>query len=421
MILTIREVCKLNKRVVVTGIGAITPIGTGKERFWQALKAGQSGIGRISKFDVTDYPTKIAGEVKDFDLIEYIDKKEARRMDRFTQYGVAATKLAIEDAKLDVEKVDSHRFGVVLGSGIGGIETLEKEYEKLMNKGPSRVSPFFIPMMISNIGAGQISMTFGAKGPNTTVVTACASSTNAIGDAFKIIQRGDADVMITGGAESSITPLSVAGFCSMKALSTRNDEPEKASRPFDKDRDGFVMGEGSGILILEELEHAISRGAHIYAEVVGYGMSADAYHITAPAPEGEGAARAMRNAIKDANILPEDIDYINAHGTSTPFNDKFETMAIKSVFGEYAYKLSVSSTKSMTGHLLGAAGGIEAIACSLAIDEGFIPPTINYTTPDIECDLDYVPNEGRKVEVQYALSNSLGFGGHNASIILKKY
>lgn len=421
MILTIREVCKLNKRVVVTGIGAITPIGTGKERFWQALKAGQSGIGRISKFDVTDYPTKIAGEVKDFDPIEYIDKKEARRMDRFTQYGVAATKLAIEDAKLDVEKVDSHRFGVVLGSGIGGIETLEKEYEKLMNKGPSRVSPFFIPMMISNIGAGQISMTFGAKGPNTTVVTACASSTNAIGDAFKIIQRGDADVMITGGAESSITPLSVAGFCSMKALSTRNDEPEKASRPFDKDRDGFVMGEGSGILILEELEHAISRGAHIYAEVVGYGMSADAYHITAPAPEGEGAARAMRNAIKDANILPEDIDYINAHGTSTPFNDKFETMAIKSVFGEYAYKLSVSSTKSMTGHLLGAAGGIEAIACSLAIDEGFIPPTINYTTPDIECDLDYVPNEGRKVEVQYALSNSLGFGGHNASIILKKY
>ncbi|WZL74811.1 beta-ketoacyl-ACP synthase II [Clostridiaceae bacterium 35-E11] len=411
----------MNKRVVVTGVGAITPIGTGKEKFWEALKAGKSGIGKITKFDATNYPTKIAGEVKDFDPMDYIDKKEARRMDRFTQYGVATTKLAIEDAHLDVEKIDANRFGVVLGSGIGGIETLEKEYEKLMEKGPNRVSPFFIPMMISNIGAGQISMTFGAKGPNTTVVTACASATNAIGDAFKIIQRGDADVMITGGAEASITPLSVAGFCSMKALSTRNDAPEKASRPFDKDRDGFVMGEGSGILILEELEHAINRGAHIYAEIVGYGMSADAYHITAPAPEGEGAARAMKNAIQDANISPENIDYINAHGTSTPFNDKFETMAIKSVFGEHAYKLAVSSTKSMTGHLLGAAGGIEAIACSLAIAEDFIPPTINYTTPDEECDLDYVPNEGRSTKVCYALSNSLGFGGHNASIIFKKY
>ncbi len=411
----------MKRRVVVTGIGAITPIGNGKEGYWSALKAGKPGIDKITKFDATDYTAQIAGEVKDFEPTDFIDKRDAKKMDRFSQFAIAATRMAIEDAKIELEKIDRTRFGVVIGSGVGGIETLEKEYEKLQSKGPNRVSPFFIPMMISNMSAGQISIIFGAKGPNTTVVTACASSTNAIGDAFKIIERGDADIMVTGGTEAAITKISIAGFCSMKALSVRNDEPSKASRPFDKDRDGFVMGEGAGILLLEDLEHAINRGAHIYAEVVGYGMSADAYHITAPAPEGEGAARAMKNAIYDANISPEQIDYINAHGTSTPYNDKFETMAIKNVFGDHAKKLAISSTKSMTGHLLGAAGGIEAIACCLAITENFVPPTINYMIPDPECDLDYVPNKGRHKEVKCALSNSLGFGGHNATIILKEY
>jgi 3-oxoacyl-[acyl-carrier-protein] synthase II len=410
---------RVNKSVVVTGLGAITPIGIGKENYWNALKEGKSGIKKITRFDVTDCPAQIAGEVNDFEANDYIDKKEAKRMDRFTQFAVAATKLAIDDAKLNLNQIDKNRFGVVLGSGIGGIETLEREYQKLITKGPKRISPFFIPMMISNIAAGQISILFGAKGPNTTIVTACASSTNSIGEAFKIIQRGDADIMVTGGTEACITALSVAGFSSMKALSTRNDEPDKASRPFDKDRDGFVMGEGAGILILEEKEHAIRRGAEIYAEVVGYGMSADAYHITAPAPEGEGAARAIENAIADANIEAKDIDYINAHGTSTLYNDEFETRAIKNIFGDHAYQLAVSSTKSMTGHLLGAAGGIEAIACIMALTKDFIPPTINYTTPDPTCDLDYVPNEGRSKKVRYALSNSLGFGGHNATIILK--
>ncbi|MBF8982174.1 beta-ketoacyl-ACP synthase II [Lutibacter sp. B2] len=410
------------RRVVVTGIGAITPIGIGKNEFLNSLKEGKSGIDKITRFDTTDYNVKIAGEVKDFNPLDYIDKKEAKRMDRFTQFGVAASKLAIEDSNLDIENIDQNKFGVIVGSGIGGIETLETEHEKLLEKGPGRVSPFFIPMMISNMASGRISMAFGAKGPNTTVVTACASATNAVGDAFKVIQRGDADIMITGGTEASITPMSVSGFINMKALSTRNDEPTKASRPFDKDRDGFVMGEGAGMLILEELEHALKRGAHIYAEVAGYGMSADAYHITSPAPGGEGAVRSMKNAIDDANVKIEDIDYINAHGTSTTFNDKFESMAIKSLFNEHAYKLAVSSTKSMTGHLLGAAGGIEAIVCALAIHEKFVPPTINYTTvDDDECDLDYVPNKGREQEVNYALSNSLGFGGHNASILLKKY
>ncbi|MEW9122513.1 MAG: beta-ketoacyl-ACP synthase II [Thermotaleaceae bacterium] len=411
----------MKKRVVITGLGAITPIGIGKNEFFQSLKNGVSGIDKITKFDTAGYETQIAAEVKGFDPNQYIDKKEAKRMDRFTQFAVAASKLAIDDAKLDTEKVDQHRFGVVLGSGIGGIETLEKEYQKLAEKGPNRVSPFFIPMMISNIGSGQVSMTFGAKGPNTTVVTACASSTNSIGEAFRIIQRGDADIMITGGTEASITPLAIAGFCAMRAMSTRNETPQKASSPFDKKRDGFIMGEGAGILILEELEHARNRGAHIYAEVVGYGLSADAYHITAPAPEGEGAARAIESALRDADLKPTDVDYINAHGTSTPYNDKFETMAIKSVFGEHAYKLAVSSTKSMTGHLLGAAGGVEAIACVMAITQGFIPPTINLEDPDPECDLDYVPNQGKEREVNVTLSNSLGFGGHNASIVLKKY
>jgi 3-oxoacyl-[acyl-carrier-protein] synthase II len=412
----------LNKRrVVITGIGVISPIGNGKDNYWNALKEGKNGIDKITRFDATEFPTQIAAEIKDFDPHDYMDKKEARRMDRFTHYAIAASKQALEDSEIDLKKVDVNRFGVTLGSGVGGIETLEKEHKKLLQKGARRVSPFFIPMMISNIGAGHISIAFGVKGPNTTAVSACASSTNAIGDAFKIIERGDADLMFAGGAEASITPLSIAGFCTMKAMSTRNDDPKRASRPFDKERDGFVMGEGSGIIILEELEHALKRGAKIYGEIVGYGMSADAHHITAPAPEGEGAARAMKNAVLDANINPEEVDYINAHGTSTPLNDKFETLAIKTVFGDHAYKLSVSSTKSMTGHLLGAAGSIEAIACLLAVKENYIHPTINLTNPDPELDLDYVPNVGKNKEVRYALSNSLGFGGHNASLIFKKY
>ena len=409
------------RRVVVTGIGAVTPVGIGKEEFWKNIKEGKSGIGLITNFDTENHAVKIAGEVKDFDPLRFIEKKEAKRMDKYTQFGIAASKLAVEDAKLDLDKVEQERFGVIIGSGIGGIQTFEKEFEKMSNKGPSRVSPFFIPMMITNIASGQISIALGAKGPNTTVVTACASSTNAVGDAFKAIQRGDADLMITGGTESSITPLSMAGFTNMKALSTRNDEPQKASRPFDKDRNGFVMGEGAGMLLIEELEHALKRGAHIYAEIVGYGMSADAYHITAPAPGGEGAARSMMNALKDGNVDPNELSYINAHGTSTPMNDKNETAAIKTVFKDHAKDIAISSSKSMTGHLLGAAGGVEAIVCALAIDENFVPPTINYTIPDEECDLDYVPNEGREMEVNYALSNSLGFGGHNATILLKKY
>ncbi|MCT4565035.1 MAG: beta-ketoacyl-ACP synthase II [Maledivibacter sp.] len=409
------------RRVVVTGIGVISPIGIGKENYWNALKNGANGVDKITKFDVSKYTTQIAGEVKDFDAINYIEKKEAKRMDRFTQFGVAASKMALEDSQINLDEIDRERLGVSLGSGVGGIETLEREHTKLTEKGPRRVSPFFIPMMISNIGAGHISMALGAKGPSITTVSACASSNNAMGDAFKIIERGDADIMFTGGAEASITPMSMAGFCTMKAMSTRNDDPKTASRPFDKDRDGFVMGEGSGIIVLEELEHAKKRGAKIYGEIVGYGMSCDAYHITAPAPEGEGAARAMRNAINDAGIKPEDIDYINAHGTSTPYNDKFETMAIKTVFGEHAHKLSVNSTKSMTGHLLGAASSVEAIACLLTLKEDFIHPTINMINPDPELDLDYVPNVGKNKVVNYALSNSLGFGGHNVAIVLKKY
>lgn len=409
------------RRVVITGIGVISPIGIGKENYWNALRNGVNGVEKITKFDVSKYTTQIAGEVKDFDATDYIEKKEAKRMDRFTQFGVAASKMALEDSGINLDEIDRERLGVSLGSGVGGIETLEREHTKLTEKGPRRVSPFFIPMMISNIGAGHISMALGAKGPSVTTVSACASSNNAMGDAFKIIERGDADIMFTGGAEASITPISMAGFCTMKAMSTRNDDPKTASRPFDKDRDGFVMGEGSGIIVLEELEHAKKRGAKIYGEIVGYGMSCDAYHITAPAPEGEGAARAMRNAIKDAGIKPEDVDYINAHGTSTPYNDKFETMAIKTVFGDHAYKLSVNSTKSMTGHLLGAASSIEAIACLLAVKEDFIHPTINITNPDPELDLDYVPNVGKDKVVNYVVSNSLGFGGHNVAIVLKKY
>ncbi|MTI69968.1 MAG: beta-ketoacyl-ACP synthase II [Firmicutes bacterium] len=411
----------MKKRVVITGIGVISPVGIGKDNFWNSIKAGKSGIDYITKFDTEEYPVKIAGEVNDFNPKEYINKKEAKRMDLFTQYAVAGSKMAVEDAKLDVDNLNSERFGVILGSGVGGLQTLEKQHKRLIDKGPRRVSPFFIPMMIGNIAAGQVSIAFGAKGPNETVVTACASSTNAVGDSFKVIQRGDADIMITGGTEASITPLALAGFSSMKALSTNNDNPKEASRPFDKERDGFVMGEGSGILILEELEHALNRGANIYGEVVGYGMTSDAYHITAPAEKGIGAAKAMELALKDADIDASKVDYINAHGTSTPLNDKFETQAIKTVFKDDVNKLKVSSTKSMTGHLLGAAGGLEAAVCALSVSENYIPATINYKNEDEECDLNYVPNKGIDCEVNYSISNSLGFGGHNASIVIKKY
>jgi 3-oxoacyl-[acyl-carrier-protein] synthase II len=412
----------LNKRrVVITGIGVISPIGIGKENFFQSLKEGKCGVDYITRFDTTDFDTKIAAEIKDFDPTEYIDKKECRRMDRFTQYAVAASKMAVSDAALDINAIDNDMFGVCIGSGIGGMETLEAQHDILREKGPGRVSPFMVPMMISNIASGNISIALNAKGPNSTVVTACASATNAIGEAFVTIQRGAADIMVTGGTEASITPLAFAGFCSMKALSIRNDDPKTASRPFDKDRDGFVMGEGAGMLIVEELEHAQKRGARIYGEVVGYGASGDAYHITAPSPDAQGAYRAMLMAVKDAGIEATEIDYINAHGTSTGLNDKLETLAIKKLLGDDAKKVAISSTKSMTGHLLGAAGAIEALACLMAINEGIIPPTINYTTPDEECDLDYVPNKARNREVKFAMSNSLGFGGHNATIMLKKF
>ena len=409
------------RRVVITGMGVISPVGTGKEEFFKSLKEGKSGIDMITRFDASDYDTRIAGEVKDFDPVQYIDKKECRRMDRFCQFAVAAAKIAVEDSKLDINAIDNNRFGVCFGSGIGGMETLENQHSILMEKGPGRISPLFVPMMISNMAAGYISISLNAKGPNTTVVTACASSTNAIGEAFKTIQRGAADIMVSGGSEASITPLSVAGFCSMKAMSTRNDDPKGASRPFDKDRDGFVISEGSGVVILEELEHAKKRGAVIYAEVVGYGATGEAYHITASSPDGDGAYRSMLAAVDDAGIKANELDYINAHGTSTDINDKCETAAIKKLLGEDACKVPISSTKSMTGHLLGAAGAVEAIACVMAINESIIPPTINYTTPDENCDLDYVPNKARNKEIRYALSNSLGFGGHNASILLKKY
>jgi 3-oxoacyl-[acyl-carrier-protein] synthase II len=411
----------MSKRVVVTGMGAITPLGNDVDSFWNNIRNGKSGIDKIKRFDASEFDARIAGEVKDFDPQDYMDRKEARRMDRFTQYAMAATKMAMNQAGLDGEKVNPRRFGVIIGSGIGGIETLENQGNILHTKGPKRVSPFFVPMMIGNMAAGQISIAFGAKGLNLTVLTACASATNAIGEAFRSIRQGYSDVVITGGSEAPITPLALAGFCSMKALSTRNEDPQAACRPFDLDRDGFVMGEGAGILVLESYEHAVKRGATILAEVAGYGLTADAYHITAPAPEGEGGARAMEEALEDAGMTPESIDYINAHGTSTPYNDKFETMGIKSVFGQHAEKLAVSSTKSMTGHLLGAAGGIEAIICVKAIEDQFIPATINYQTPDPECDLDYVPNEGRSAKVNAVLSNSFGFGGQNATIIIKKF
>ena len=409
------------RRVVITGIGAVTPIGIGKDAFWNALIEGKSGVGPITRFDVSEYTTKIAGEVSDFVVTDFIDKKEAKRMDRSTQYAVAASKLAIDDAKLDLEAEDRERIGVIIGTGIGGMEALYDQYKVLFAKGPSRISPFLVPMMIGNMASGMTSIQFGLQGPSSCVVTACATGTNSIGDAARAIKYGDADVMLAGGTEAPISPAALAGFGSMKALSTRNDEPERASRPFDKDRDGFVMGEGAGVIVLESLEHALARGAHIYAELAGYAYNSDAYHITAPAPGGVMAAKAMRQALKDGGIEPNEVDYINAHGTSTGLNDKNETMAIKEVFGDHAYELAVSSIKSMTGHLLGAAGGVECIASAMAIDQGIIPPTINYETPDEGLDLNYVPNVAEKREVRVALSNSLGFGGHNATLALKKY
>lgn len=410
----------IKKRVVVTGLGALSPLGNDVDTSWNNAINGVSGIGPITRVDAEEYPAKVAAELKDFNVEDYMDKKEARKMDRFTQYAVVAAKMAVEDADLNITDEIAPRVGVWVGSGIGGLETLESQFEIFLTKGPRRVSPFFVPMMIPDMATGQISIALGAKGVNSCTVTACATGTNSIGDAFKVIQRGDADVMVTGGTEAPLTRMSFAGFSANKALST-NPDPKTASRPFDKNRDGFVMGEGAGIIVLEELEHALARGAKIYGEIVGYGSTGDAYHITAPAQDGEGGARAMQEAIKDAGIAPEEIDYINAHGTSTYYNDKYETMAIKTVFGEHAHKLAVSSTKSMTGHLLGAAGGIEAIFSILAIKEGVIPPTINIQTPDEECDLDYVPDEARRQELNYVLSNSLGFGGHNATLIFKKY
>lgn len=409
------------ERVVVTGLGAVTPIGIGAENYWRALIAGVSGVGPITHFDASDYPTRIAAEVKDFRPEDWIDRKEARRMDRFAQFSVAAARLAVADAGLTFAGEDMTRVGVWIGSGIGGLITLEDQHRVLLEKGPDRISPFFIPMLIANMAAGQVSIAFGAKGPCGGPVTACATATNAIGDAFRMVQRGEVDIALTGGSDATITPLGIAGFCAAKAMSTNNDDPQRASRPFDLNRDGFVMGEGAGVLVLEALPHARARGARIYAELVGFGATSDAYHVVQPAPDGDGAARAMQLALADGGLAPTDIDYINAHGTSTPLNDKLETLAIKRVFGEHARRLAVSSTKSETGHLLGASGAVELIACALAIAHGVVPPTINYETPDPECDLDYVPNQARQMEVRAALSNSLGFGGHNACLALRRY
>ena len=411
----------MKRRVVVTGLGAVTPLGIGAEKTWKALCAGKSGIGRISRFDTTNFQTKIAGEVKDFDPEDFLDKKQVRRMDSFVHYCMAATIMAMEDSKLEVANQDAERIGVLIGTGLGGLPTLEKNHTLLIEGGPKKISPFFIPMMIANMAPGQIAIHFGIKGPNTCVVTACAAGSHAIGDSYKVIQRGDADIMITGGTEATITPLNIGGFNAMKAISTNNDEPEKASRPFDKNRDGFVPAEGAGTIILEELELALKRGANIYGEIVGYGLTSDAFHITAPDPQGGGAARCMKMALLDANILPSEVNYINAHGTSTPMNDTIETLAIKTVFNEYSKKIPVSSTKSMTGHLLGAAGGVEAVFTILTIRDGIIPPTINYETPDPDCDLDYVPNVARRADVRIAISNSFGFGGTNATLVFKRF
>lgn len=411
----------MSRRVVVTGLGVVSPVGNDVDTFWSALKEGKSGIDRIQLFDTAQYPCQIGGEVRGLEINHLIDPKEARRTDRVILFALAAADLAMKDSKIDLDSVDRSRFGVIIGSGIGGLETLENEHTKLVTRGPNRVSPFLIPMMISDMSAGRVSMSYGLKGPNYAVVSACASGAHAIGDAYKMIKSGMMDRALAGGTEATILPLAFAGFCNMKALSTRNDTPQAASSPFDANRDGFVMGEGSGLVVLESLEQAQARGATIYAELVGYGASGDAHHLSAPAPEGEGMARAMKMSIESAGLQPSDVDYINAHGTSTPLNDKFETMAIKNVFGDHAKKVSISSTKSMTGHLLGASGGIEFIASTLAIRDGIIPPTINYQNPDPECDLDYTPNKAVSKKITTALSNSFGFGGHNASLIVTRY
>jgi 3-oxoacyl-[acyl-carrier-protein] synthase II len=407
------------RRVVVTGLGAITPLGNTVEEYWEAIKAGKNGIGPITRFDASQHSTRIAGEVKNFDVSQFVDAKEARRMDLFVQYAVAAAKMAIADSNLVITENNATRVGVLVGSGIGGVETWETQDHNLMTHGPRRVSPFFVPMLIANMASGIIAIQFGAKGPNMAVVTACASASHSMGEAWHIIKRGDADVMLAGGTEAAIRPLSYAGFCTMQAVSNRNDDPEHASRPFDKDRDGFVMGEGAGVLVLEELEAAKKRGAKIYAEMIGYGLSCDAYNMVAI--NFEGAARSMLGALKSAGLPPEKIDYINAHGTSTPVGDPEETKAIKMAMGDHAYKLAVSSTKSMIGHLLGAAGAVESIACIKAINEGVIPPTRNLFEPDPECDLDYVPHTAREAKVEYAMNNSFGFGGQNATLIFGKF
>jgi 3-oxoacyl-[acyl-carrier-protein] synthase II len=408
------------RRVVITGVGAVSPLGCGNVKNWDALTSGKSGIGLITRFDATEMPVKIAGEVPDFNAELYIDKKEIKKMDLFIQYGLAAAHYAMEDSGLVINDENAERVGVLVGAGLGGLPTIEKYHSLLSEGGPKKISPFFIPMLIINLAPGHISIKYGAKGPNLSSVSACATSTHSIGDAYHIIKRGDADAMIAGGTESVITPLGIGGFAAMKALSDRNDDPTTASRPFDKNRDGFVMGEGAGIVVLEEYEAAKARGAKIYAEIVGYGMTGDAYHLTAPAPGGEGGARSMKMALNNAGIDPEMVSYINAHGTSTPIGDMYETMAIKKVFGDHAKKMMVSSTKSMTGHLLGAAGGIETVYTLMAMDKSVVPPTINYSVPDPECDLDYVPNTARDAKLEYTMSNNFGFGGTNATLLFKK-
>lgn len=411
----------MSHRVVITGMGVVSPIGTGMKQFTAALFAGENGVDRITHFDPSSYRSQMAGEAKDFDPSRYFSSREAKHMDRFTQFGMVAAEEAIQQVGLEIEKEDLTKIGVLIGSGVGGLGTIEKEKTVLMKRGPQRVSPFLVPMLITDITSAQVAIKYGFSGPNFSISTACATGNHAIGEAFKIIQREDAQVMITGGSEAAITPLGMAGFCSMRALSTRNGEPGKASRPFDRERDGFVIGEGAGVVVLEELERARRRGACILGEIIGFGMSEDAYHITQPIQDGSGIRNAMANALADARISPEKVDYINAHGTSTPFNDRIETLAIKALFNSHAYKVPISSTKSMTGHLLGATGGVEIIACVLSLREGVIPPTINYEVPDPDCDLDYVPNQSRETKVHIALSDSMGFGGHNSVLIVKKF
>lgn len=411
----------MQHRAVVTGMGAVTPLGIGVPAFWQALRSGKSAVGPITRFDATGHPCRIAAEVPDFRPDDFMDAREARRSDRFTQFAVAAAAMALQEAGLDPSAVDPAQAGVILGTGIGGMETFCDQHRQLMDRGPSRVSPFFIPMMIANMAAGQLAITFGFTGPNATAVTACAAGANAIGEAFRTIQRGEAEVMLTGGSEAAIVPLTLAGFCAMKALSTRNDDPAGASRPFDAGRDGFVLAEGAGVIVLESEAHARARGARVVAEIIGYGMAADAYHMAAPPPDGRGGAGAMRRALQDAGLEPHQVDYLNAHGTSTPAGDRGETLAVKAVFGDHAYRLAISSTKSMIGHALGAAGALEFIATALTLEHGIIPPTINQTAPDPDCDLDYVPNRARPAAVRAALSNSFGFGGQNVTLALRRW